>query len=249
MTDSVQTDTLMQGDQGDSKAVHSPSSPERDYPQDLSQEVVSKLVTESKDKGYQKGYEAALGEIKKQDVISTSQPVSNSSITGDPSDKLTEDKVRQLMTQEIEKATHVAKKQAEEDQNKAVLNQLYSEVLQKVEASSANYDDYDEVTSILDASKIPHIIAYANASDNTGDILYELAKNPSKIASLHTLHMQDPRLAASEMKRLSDSIKDNQRARNPVHSVNPPLDQLKASTRSQGDAPPTFEELRRKYTN
>ncbi|NIV16247.1 MAG: hypothetical protein GWN62_34825, partial [Aliifodinibius sp.] len=71
-----------------------------------------------------------------------------------------------------------------------------SELTAKVTDAQGRYNDYDDVTSKVDFSQIPEILEYANHADNAGDVLYDLAKNPAKIATLRSL---TPNLAVMEI--------------------------------------------------
>ena len=95
----------------------------------------------------------------------------------------------------------------------------------------------------VDLRSIPYHVQLANMVDNTAEVMYELAKNPSKIGAIQTLIEIDtkagrhPKLALAEMKRLSESIKVNSKG-SKYQPPNEPLSQMRpsnAGTGNQGD--------------
>ena len=97
----------------------------------------------------------------------------------------------------------------------------------------------------LELSTIPEVVQLANTVDNTADVMYELGKNPHKVASLLTLtRYGNVKLAYAETKKLSDSIKQNQNAlQQPVPPE--PLSQLKPSNVGTDNGVLTVRELRK----
>lgn len=88
--------------------------------------------------------------------------------------------------------------------------------------------------------KIPPL---ANNFDNTADIMYELGKNPSKAVILKQLAQLNPKMGVLEIQRLSDSIKQNQNARQ-VPSAQPALSQLTPSLTKTDNGPVTVSDYR-----
>lgn len=102
------------------------------------------------------------------------------------------------------------KEQQQAMQNAEAQRQL-TQLKGKVDDAQKRYPDFDEVTSQVDFSHpdVQRVLHYANTVDNAGDVLYDLAKNPSKIATLLAL---PPQLATQEVRKLSGSIVQNQQA-------------------------------------
>lgn len=217
----------------------------------LDQNTVNDLVREGKEKAYKKGYEAALTQIsqnspeEKEGNSTVKNQEGDSSSYGNPNNSaFDEDRMRSMLSEEVRR---MHSEEQEKQQQKALeenARKLFNELSQKVENAKGRYSDYDEVTKVLNVQEIPEILAYANEADNAGDILYDLAKNPSKIATLRGL---PPHLAISEVHRLSNSIKTNQKgAQESPHT--PPIQQLKPTSVNHGDAPLTLKDFKRKYT-
>ncbi len=137
---------------------------------------------------------------------------------------LTEDSARSFMAQELERQRQAA-----------VGNQIANEFVSKLSAGKNKYPDFDEKVAPLlqefQAGRLLPLILMGNATDNTVDVMYDLANNQHKIGSLMATHREAPALAQSEMAKLSSSIKANEAAAAQAQqSAAAPLSQLKPST-------------------
>jgi len=66
--------------------------------------------------------------------------------------------------------------------------------------------------------------------ENTPEIMYELANNPSKLLEIDGLAKTSPKLATKQLERLSKSIANNLEAKTNNVSAPPPLSKLKSSS-------------------
>ena len=119
----------------------------------------------------------------------------------------------------------------QERQLKEQMNQVASNYLAKVEEGKKNYEDFDDVTKDFDPTAFPQVTFLLSGMDNAGDILYDLSKNPMKLAGIDRLAERSPKQAAAELAKLSKSIVDNRQAQLDAQSqgVSEPLDALKSS--------------------
>lgn len=202
----------------------------------VKQSDVDKAVKHAKHIAYEQGRKETLMQLQSQqpDNNPVAQPVSNapSSLGG-----------MQGMTQE-----DVQKMIAEHEQKQAQqyhAHQIANEFLAKLEAGKDKYPDFDKTVESLELSTIPQVVQLANMVDNTSDVMYELGKNPHKVASLLSLtQIGNGKLAVSEMQRLSNSIKQNQNAsQQPVPPE--PLSQLAPSNVGTGSDVPSIRDLRK----
>ena len=149
--------------------------------------------------------------------------------------QITEDQVRQILADE----------QAKQAQLTAVNNTL-TNFAQQMGTGKEKYSDFDETVAKLgDLKHYPHIVQFATDQGMAGDIMYELGRNPSKVASLTTLAYINPDLAKIEMKKLADSIKLNEQG-SQSPSVKEPLSQVKASTVGTDNGSNAVRDLRKK---
>ncbi len=201
-----------------------------DAPQDVAQEKVLKqsevneLVGRIKHEAYTKGL---------RDAQQTTQSVPQQNMGGMP--QLTEEQVRQMIADEAQKQTQLA----------AVQHTL-SNFHQQMQAGTGKYSDFNETVAKLgNLQNIPHVVKLATDTGIAGDVMYELGRNPGKVASLTTLAYINPQLAEEEMKKLASSIKTNEQA-SLAPNIAEPLSQVKPSTVGKDNGSNAVRDLRRR---
>ena len=195
----------------------------------LPQHQVNALVGSAKQKGYEKGYQEATSALHSQrENVSPALPPHSQTV--DP------DTVRRIAEETFFKQQQELQKKAMEDaytqQGMQVLNQLNG----KFNEAKQRIPDFDNVVKMQDFVNAPEVLHYANTVDNAGDVMYDLAKNPSKLANLTSLHRSGlTSHAAQAIKEVSDSIKQNQNALSQPKTPEP-LNQIKPSNIGLGDS-------------
>jgi hypothetical protein len=196
----------------------------------LKQSEVNELVGRIKHEAYEKG---------KRDASTSNQPNGapqqvGQSMGGMP--QITDDQVRQMIREEAQKEAQMRE-----------VHQTLNNFTQQMNAGKGKYSDFDETVAQLgNMENIPHIVQLATETGNAEDVMYDLGKNPSKVASLTTLAYLNPHLAKMEMKKLLDSIKSNQVAQK-TPSAPEPLSQIKPSPVGTDNGSLSMRDLRRKY--
>lgn len=175
----------------------------------IPQSVVDNVVKQAKHHAYEQGKKVAKEELAQQQV--------NTPVATQTSTSLTTEDVQNLI------ASHTAQ-QANEWQAQQIAQQF----LGKLSLAKDKYPDFEETLTNLEVHKFPEVVQLANNFDNTADIMYELGKNPSKAVILKQLAQLNPKMGVLEIQRLSDSIKQNQSAKQ-TPSAQPPLSQLTPS--------------------
>lgn len=150
--------------------------------------------------------------------------------------QLTEEQVRQMIADEAQRQNQVA-----------AAHGMLTNFANQMGTGKGKYSDFDEtVANLGDLRNISHVVQLATETGIAGDVMYELGRNPGKVASLTTLAYINPQLAKAEMKKLADSIKTNEQAKD-VPSVDEPLSQVKPSTVGTDSGSKTVRDLRKKY--
>jgi hypothetical protein len=166
---------------------------------------------------------------------------------------VSEDQVRRMAAEETQRLRNEWIQESRIQSQEQDAQRIASEFFTKLEAGKSTLQDFDKVMGEVDLRSIPYHVQLANMVDNTAEVMYELAKNPSKIGQLQSLIDIDvragrtPKLALTEMKRLSQSLKDNAQGAK-FKSPNDPLSQLPSSnagTGSQGAL--SVGDYKRKY--
>jgi len=82
--------------------------------------------------------------------------------------------------------------------------------------------------------------------ENAGDVLYDLAKNPSKLAQIDYMAQRSPKMAQSQLQSLSKSIADNKQAQVDAKGQNiaEPLDRLQPSRVAGSNGKMSVRDLR-----
>jgi len=125
--------------------------------------------------------------------------------------------IMQQMRDEQERA-YQAQMDAE---HKNAMEQVAQNYFLKVGKGAELFDDFNEVMKDL---------FLASEVDNTPEVMYELRKNPHKLAQIDMMAKTDPDMAREMMQTLSKSISENKQAMQQNPGVKEPLSRLKSST-------------------
>lgn len=120
--------------------------------------------------------------------------------------------------------------EAQEERYKNEVLELVQTFSSKMDAGKDLYPDFDDVTADFNPASFPQLVVLAGKMDNAADVMYELAKNPQKLANIDYFAQRDPKLAKSMLSKLSDSIAQNQEAANKARNTSAPLSRIKSST-------------------
>jgi hypothetical protein len=186
----------------------------------LKQSEVNELVGRIKHEAYTKG-------LREGGVAQ--QP---SSMGGMP--QVTEDQIRKLISDEAQKQTQTA-----------AAHSMLANFAQQMDGGKTKYSDFGEtVAGLGDLRNIPHIVQLATETGMADDVLYDLGKNPKKVATLTILSSLNPELAKIEAQKLKDSILKNQAA-SKSPEVPDPLSQITPSTVVTDNGSRSVKDLRR----
>jgi hypothetical protein len=152
--------------------------------------------------------------------------------------------LQQLVAQQIaEQQEQLLRKQHEAQLHQEV-EQVAKQYHGKMAQGSSLYDDFDAITADFNPAEFPQLVWMANETDNTAAVIYELRKNPGKLAQLATLAKESPSLARSEMGVLSQSIKRNEEAKRNLQEPQDPLNRLKPSPAGTDNGQKTIKDLK-----
>lgn len=125
-----------------------------------------------------------------------------------------------------------------EEQQKQAWNSITREYNAKLtKASKANeYSDFEEVVGGFEHAKYDMCVFGANQQENTADVVYELAKNPTKAMQLEMLGRHDQKGFEREMEKFAKSVKNNKEAAKKASTQSAPLPRLKSNVVTTGAA-------------
>lgn len=201
-------------------------------PKVLQQHEINALVGGAKQKGREQGkvegYEQAKAEFMSHSNAQNSQQDSVPPSAVASADN--ESRLRQIAIEELSKQRAAEQEIFVQQQNQEAGTRILNDLNNRVATAKSKFEDFDKVVkpNFEDFAATPEVLLLAHQFDNSGEMLYDMAKNPTKIAQVQMMiKMKMGQAAFAEMKRLSDSIKVNEMAvnqpkpRSPLSQVSP----------------------------
>lgn len=160
------------------------------------------------------------------------------------SNQINEEKVRELIKNEYEQTRDLQMREYAQREGA----RIETEIMSRLDSVKSKYADYDTTVTGFPFAAFPNSVLASVGFENTGDILVDLAKNPTKLEQLESLAQRDPslNLVKREMQRLSESIKLNEKAAS-AKTSNPPLSQILPSSLGADDGSLSLKDLKRIY--
>jgi hypothetical protein len=190
----------------------------------------------------------AVESHKRQSTQHASQQQTYSQSNTSSTRALSEDDVKRLTTEELSRQREEWERQSLERQHADMAQRIVNNYKEKIAAGRDKYEDFDKVTNSVDMRHYPNVVQLlADHVDNASDILYDLAKNRTKLYQLESTCMHNPDDAIYEINRLSESIKSNDDASR-VRTSHSPLSQQRPShTGTDSGGALSMSDLKRKY--
>lgn len=133
--------------------------------------------------------------------------------------------IRQKFMEDAQREQEEKQQAAYQEEVKNVASSYYS----KMNMGKSLYEDFEAVTSDFDPAAFPQLTFLIAGMENTPDIVYELAKNPQKLATIDLLANRDPKVAKKQLQKLAESINANKEALAKNPEISAPLSQLRPS--------------------
>ena len=133
-------------------------------------------------------------------------------------------------TQRMQAQLDEQRRAHEEQEQRSKIDAVAKNYLEKMKQGPTLYEDFTEVTKGFKPDKYPQIAVMAAELENTLDIIYDLRKNPSKLATLQMFALnEDYDELREELTKLSKSIKRNEQSLASNTKSPTPLTKLKSS--------------------
>ncbi len=161
---------------------------------------------------------------------------------------LSEDDVKRLTGEELARQRDAWNREIQEKSEIESAQRIVNTYKEKIAPGKDKYEDFEAVTNNVDMRYYPNVVQLlADHVDNSHDVLYELAKNRTKLSHLEFTCAHNAPDAIYEIKRLSDSIKANEQT-SPMKTANSPLSQQRPSnTGTDSGNSLSLRDLKRKY--
>ncbi len=115
----------------------------------------------------------------------------------------------------------------------------------KMKKGSELFDDFQEVIADFEPSSFPTLVRLAAPMENLSEIMYELAKNPSKLQEIDALAAKAPKLAMKQLEKLSQSVGKNLEAKANSVTAPAPLSKIKPSSVGADTGKMTLRDLKK----
>jgi len=185
------------------------------------------VVKRERERAYKQARREMEAEMARQ--AQPQQPQMPSQGIGGMPQNFDQNQFMEQMSDVMMQKLHKQVQEQEQREREAHAQKEYELFMRKMSDGKDHYSDYDETVKKFKVDSFPKVAALAHEFDNTGDIIYDLAKHPLKIGQLQSLLEGDPELAREQMKLLSDSIADNVKAKEEQVTAREPLNRLKSS--------------------
>lgn len=200
--------------------------------QSLSVEQVNKIVQREKAAAAEKARQEAQAQFESEIAALKAQQKSMGGMT-QPIDA---EKIYEQVYSRFQQEQAAKEQQAQQAAYDREIDALTNTYLSKMAQGREAYDDFETVTAAFEPQAFPHVVVLASQLDNTADVMYDLSKNPQKLVMIAGLAERSPQMAKEQLRRLSDSIKQNQTAKSQAVDAPSPLTSVRPSANAGGDS-------------
>jgi hypothetical protein len=152
--------------------------------------------------------------------------------------------IQQQVMQMLQQKQQEDAQKRHDEQLEQEVNQVAQQYFGKMAQGKDMFEDFEAMTADFNPAEFPQLVFLANQMDNTPAIIYELRKNPGKLADLAVLVEKSPSMARSELTKLSESIKRNDAAKSGLQEAQDPLNRLKPSPLGTDKGPKTVRDYK-----
>lgn len=157
------------------------------------------------------------------------------------------DALTKQVTENMRNELQAQQSAAEQAQLEAEMQKVAETYHSKMAAGKELYHDFEDVMSDFDPATFPNLVYLVTNADNSAEIMYDIAQNPNKFMNLGLLSERNPKMAAKEIAKLSQSIKANQQAMAQEKSINPPLSRMQPSPTGQDSGDQSIADFKKRY--
>lgn len=207
----------------------------------LPQSKVNELVGNARREAAEKAAQRAVEEYKKQHQYSASESTYSQK-------SLSEDDVKRLTGEELNRQREEWERQSLERQQAEAAKRIVNSYQEKIAAGKDKYQDFEAVTNNVDMRYYPNVVQLlAEHVDNAADVFYDLARNRTKLHQIESVCQHNPQDAIYEIQRLANSIKSNEDISR-VKTPHSPLSQQRPSnTGTDSGGALSMKDLKNKY--
>jgi hypothetical protein len=174
----------------------------------LRQSEVNEIVGKAKQ-------DAASRAVEQYKRSQESQQSSYQEPRSQPSQGMSEERYRQVAAEEAQRIRDQERSEWQTKSETENAQRIVKNFYDKIAAGKEKYEDFEKVTGDVELQRFPNTVhMLAEMVDNPHDVLYELSKNRAKLAQIELTAREFPQEAVHDLKRLADSIKNNESVSN-----------------------------------
>jgi hypothetical protein len=159
-----------------------------------------------------------------------------------------DDRIRQVAAEEAKRHFETVRQEAYQRSQDEMAQRTVQNFRNKVQAGKDKYQDFDKIAPSEETlGSYPNVVQLlGDYVDNSGDILYHLGQDLTKMELIESMAMRSPQAAIKHMQKLSQSLKDNDAA-SKVRLPNEPLHQMRPSNTGTDSGAMSVRDYRNKY--
>lgn len=213
----------------------------------LSQSEVNMIVGREKQQAADKARrDAEQAHLKQLQELKNQVELQNITAQSNTQSQNNENHSRELDAESIyQQVQERFNQEMQQSQIESQMSQVANNYLAKMGQGKERYEDFHDITKDFDPTSFPNLVFLVSGMENAADIIYDLSKNPSKLAMIDRLSEKSPNLAKSELLKLGSSISENQKAMKNEQGagVNEPLDRMQPSRISSSNGKMSIRDL------
>ena len=214
----------------------------------IPQSVVNQIVAREKSQAVERARQQMMEQTQQQGQMQSQgyTPPQTNGMGGMPSVNV--EQLKREIYEKVMAEAQEAEARRQEEQHKSAMMDVASQYHRKMGIGKENYQDFDDVIGDFNAAAFPKIVYLASQLDNTSDVMYELAKNPQKLAMIDYLADKSPAEAQKALKSIGSSIQQNRAAMQQSNTPSAPLSRMKPSTAvGNGGGPMSIADFKARY--
>ncbi len=217
------------------------SREERTFRQSEVTDIVNRVRKETIDRQHRLQNEQPDYYAQKYGEVKRTEPINAQN------NQLDESYYRKIAGEEAQRLRDQWVQEARTKHEEELARNTVNSFTQKINAGREKYDDFDKVTGDIEYSAFPNTVQLlANYVDNSGDVLYSLGQDLTKMEMLESLAARSPQAAIKQIQRLAKSLAENESAKS-MRIPNQPLSQLRPSNTGVDNGAMSVRDYRKKY--
>lgn len=220
-------------------------------PQEVHEEIVEKMIPASRveeliKKAKLKGRDAMQDELEALRAENSQLKAGNGSMGGMPTPIDVEALKRDVM-QDFQRQLQEEQEGRAQEEMRREAERMAQEYHGKMKSGVEQYEDFNEIVADFNPASFPNLVYLANQAENTPAVIYELMKNPTKLAMVTVLADRDPQAALNQIHKISASIKANEQAKAQEREVQAPIGRMQSSPTGRDSGEPSIADFKRMF--